>query len=556
MKKPIVGIVLLMASFLSAQTFKSERITIPVHNYALYPSTVEMKTYGAEIVEDGESILPFSKEELKEKLRFEEFALFEAETGAPDLFFVINGVGVDDVSVKVFNDDDIYLKLYPTKNTVIKVIFMANGVNTHLMEFPVVAKVNAQKQPIPETFEVRKSEIEKYLVYNDEGEYEGPTSFLIEEYLKRALGKDFLEKDLIPRLQNRYDNRVALRSEKFYYIKDKKDDSVEEMTLGKLKELELKSADLDSRAAIVANMEVLENYSSYWDAQLKKLDLDSKDGTKLGWAILQNLYNISLIKGDIVSAEAYVGQMENLGYKKWDTSLLRTEFDKIKKNFSNNYSLKNGMERNYADSYPVDRELILFANQKLLAKNNIKDVIGHVITKDGEKLEGKISMVFSSKPSENTGNIISLDGDNTGKKVYVKYVNEKGNSKLKTLKCKDVLEISVGDRLFEPVNPKQDALESAANALSFSMNNTVFMEKMYGSDRVKLFKDLTQVGVFYYDFPEEKKAFKVSDSNFNKMGAEIFNSCANLSQEIGNGAYEMGIDQLIKIGEKFSTECN
>jgi len=211
MKKTILFIALLSVSFLSAQTWKSKRINTPVVNYAEYPSPQGITDYYVAVTNSEGAGLPFTEEELQTKTSFEEFELVEENAG-PDLFFAVNGVKVSDLRIDVKRsqkEEMYYISILPKESAKIMLLVLANGENAHLEEFPVIARKDENDNAISETFDVPFAEIEKYLIISESGNQHKGTSFLVQEYLKEAMGATFLENRLIPHMQKAYDNHVA-----------------------------------------------------------------------------------------------------------------------------------------------------------------------------------------------------------------------------------------------------------------------------------------------------------------------------------------------------------
>jgi len=302
---------------------------------------------------------------------------------------------------------------------------------------------------------------------------------------------------------------------------------------------------LNSLEKLRANKGELQPFKDFWTQQLTNYDLGSKDGKKAGWGILMNLQKIPLLVEDFTASQGYIDQLIGLSYKKWVTGSAKSSHKDAIKGYGVNFDESGN--RKYGTPYEVDPLLAKIAKNDAIKSNNFKDAPGYVVKKDGEKLEGKIALRFSPE-APSGGTVVSLDGDTTAKRVYVTYVNAKGKTRTASLKCKEVAEIVIDNRTFQSVNPKKSIIDGSDGALGLSLNNTVFMERIFSSDKVTLYKDLTTTTDFYFSFPNVKKAQKAS--------AEVFAACPMLAERIGNGEFSQTDEDQKKIAEAYSNGCN
>ena len=105
----------------------------------------------------------------------------------------------------------------------------------------------------------------------------------------------------------------------------------------------------------------------------------------------------------------------------------------------------------------------------------------------------------------------------------------------------------VDNKVFESVTPKKSILDTSGDALGLSLNNTMFMERIYSSDAIKLYKDLTTTAGFYFGMPNVKKA--------QKANAEFFANCSSLAERIQNGEFKETEEDQKKIAELYSKDC-
>ncbi len=539
--KKLLCLLFLFGNFcVYAQNSKAEVVIAYIPSYPEEQTPKGIKTYGAYFTNTENSVLPFSEQEFQSSLNFQDFTL--ATSDNPDLFFGINGVSADDLNLTISRNkaaETFSVSILPSeRNSKIAVITMVRGVNTHYTEFPIYAERDENQKPIPTIIDFPFKEKEKYLIFSGEDNAKG-TSYLVEEYLKRLLGDDYLATTIVPKLYKKYDLRVKESAKKFYFIKDKKNKALQEETKEKLASFRETIFNLKTLDKLRAGKELLTPYIDYWKNKLSNCDLSDKTGKKIGWGMLMNLHRASLLIEDFTSAEEYMNQMLELGERKLVTKLARGTLRRQKKEYTRNFDATG--KRIYADAYEVDPIIQRIENNETVSNNDITKASGYIINEKGEKIEGKISIRFSPEPESQTGgNIVSLDGDTTAKRVTVTYVNEKGKTKNSYYKCKDVKEIHADDRIFESVNPKIP--------LSVSLNNTIFMERVHKTDKVILYKDLTTADDFYFKIKTEKKAQKAS-SNF-------FASCSTLAKRIESNEFSNSKEDQIKIADIYTSECN
>ncbi|QWX83841.1 hypothetical protein H0I23_15520 [Cellulophaga sp. HaHaR_3_176] len=547
MKKPLLAICVLLAYNIHAQSVKSTRVDITVPSYALIPAPEGYITYMGAVGNTEGSVLPFTEAEFQNALKLQSFTLSEGENSSPDLFFVVNGVDVGDLNItyKRSKANERYdIEILPKASTSINVLTMAKGEATHISRLSVLPKSDGKGGLVPEIISFSFDESEKYLIIEDEDSVKA-SPYLVEQYLKRVLGDNFLRKDLVSNIYNKYDNRADITSEKLYYLKDKKNPALQESTEGNLKALEELSKGFTTIDKLRNGKEELNSFSDFWKTQLANYDLSSKDGGKIGWGILMNLVQVSIMQEDYAAAQGFMNQAIDLKEKKWITNSAKSQLDKLFKSYELNYDAASG-DKIYGPEFEIDGMLASIAKKSEVKGNNITKETGYILKDDGEKIEGKISMRFSPEESDG-GNIADLSGDTTAKRVTVYYVNEKGKNKSTSLKCKEVSEVFIGDRVFQSVNPKKNFLEQEALSLGM-LNNTIFMERVYSSDKIKLFKDLTAVSQYYFEIPGVKKAERAS--------AEFFASCDVLAKRIESEEFTETEEDQIKIAKAYTDSCN
>ncbi|WGK65358.1 hypothetical protein [Croceiramulus getboli] len=539
-----------------AQKSKGTSVTIPKISYPEYPTPDNVETYMVAIVNKEGQALPFSEQELQDEVQFENFKAV-AEEESPDLFIALQGLQIEDIDVTVKRSkakERFYLSMLPKEGAVIGILTMAHGESVHYNTLAITPRTTADQQVIPETLEFDFDEAEQYLeISADESQFKG-TPALVEAYTKQVLGPDFVNTRLAPYLYELYDTRAETYAERLYYIKDKKNDELSEETEQQLEALEALSQSL-SKEDITNGASVLDAQVIYWKGLLSSYPEDSKSHRDVRWGILKNLYYLALAQGKLNDAVNYHNQIDELDINGLSTGLFKAEHNSKVAVLEKNFDLNTGTKI-VPESFEKDEMMKSLEAREEAFANNIEKKEGLIITTEGEKLEGLITLSFILPPSDEPGTMINLDGDQTAKIVYLTYENDKGKTKTKGYKARKVQRVEVDGKVFAPVNPAADELDTAVNIANLSFNNTVFMQEVHTTDAVILYKDLTKPDAYFFKFPEDKKAAQLEENfggNFNEVTAETFSACPELSERIANGEFQSNEADLIKIVDAFNT---
>ena len=505
MRKSLLGLLCIATITLSAQTSRSKNVNAPKANYATILSPKGIDSYYAAFANTEKSVLPFSESQFQSSLNFQSLNRIENSDETPGLFFVLNGVKPEDLTTFVNRSkaEELYkVDVYPREQANINVLIMAKGEPTHYFEIPVTAKYNNEAQKVPTTLTFSFEEEAKYLTIV--GDMAKITPYFVQEYLNVHFGENVLLDKIVNQLYDSYDIRTDKANQQFYFIKNKNDVETTNASKAKVEELEKLLANIKSIQELRAIKTNLEEFKTYWSSLLENYNLNEKEGKKMGWGLLMNLHKIAVLQEDFGSARKYINQALGLEEKKGITKNAKRSFDQLLKMYSLNYNQSNG-ERKYASAYIVDQQLLAIAGQKTSSTNkrDIEKLEGHVVLSNGDKISGKISLSFTAEEPANDG-MMSLNGDVTGKRVKVYYLNKKGKQKVTSYKCKEIKEIVVDERIFEAVNPKKSVI-TTDGALGLSLNNTVFMERLYKHGTLKLFKDLIGETEYYFKLKGKKK---------------------------------------------------
>lgn len=550
MRKTLAVLLFIGTSGIYAQSIKSTSIKVSMPSYAEIPAPEGINTYMGAFANSENAVLPFTEEEFQKSLDFQDFNPYQDDDDSgPDLLFALNGITIYDLDLTISRSKaskTYIVDILPKSSANLGVLTMAKGESVHYNPIPVTAKVDSEGKSIPVTLNFSFEEEEKYFIDKGEDQVKG-TPYLVQEFLRENLGDDFVTKTLAPTLYRVYDIRVNEELEKFYYIKDKKTAGLEDETKENILSLEKVAAGFNTIEKMRSGKAQIQTFVDYWEGHLAKYDLSNKSGKKVGWGILKNLYNLSLMTENYDAAQKYIDQMIELEEKKWITRATKSSLEKKIASYANNYDISTG-ERKYADAYEVDVMLKRIELEKAVKENNIVNAPGHVVLEDGSKMEGKLSMYFAKNKNGSNGNIVDISGDKTAKVVYVKYVNEKGKTKTKAFKCKDVQQVVLKDVIYEPVNPKRPLLDSSEGALTgIALNNTIYMKLIHKGSKINLYQDMTGIDQYFFQILGAKKAERVN--------SEYFSGCSSLAQSIENGEFTESKEDQVKIAKAYDQGC-
>ncbi len=548
-----------MLTTIIAQKQKSKSITILLPSYPTELPVKDLDTYAINFLDKAERALPFNEEELQKALNFESFSHSVGDE-TPDLFFGVQGVGINDIETTIKRSGSkkqytVYSK--PKTNTKISIMLLVDGEPRQILDFPIPIRTQ-DKKAVTTITTFSFDEAEKYLDFRDVDSAK-PTPTLVKDFLKKYLGDEYLTKTIVPKLKSKYDYGSVKKSQTFYYIKDKKNKPL-------IKESKQKIIELYNN--IFAKTNTLEDlrdskalftpYITYWKDLYEKY----KSVKKPAWAMLINLHATAIIMEDVSLAEEYLNKLVALETKSWATRAAKDRFKKFKEKYDINHN--HSGERIYAENYELNKRLgnvLKNEEEKKKAKaNDILGTTGYIISSKDEKFEGEITLKFSKEEEKKEpGTFISLDGEKTpGKSVTIKYKNARGKTRIKELKAKKVKEIVIGDKIYKPINPETDGLQKVANALNFAFSNIILMKELYKSEKIGVYLSHKSDSEYYLKFPSNEKAKKVkmnSDSSFITNTSELFKSCASLVEKLKKGKFKNTEKDLVEISKLFSTEC-
>ena len=338
---------------IQAQSLKTKRIEVPMPDYAEQLAPKNGSSYWAEVTLGADEVLNFTNEEFKKELQLEDFEQI-TDDQAPDIFFAINGISVDDLhvtgTIAPVLGDTYSVNIVTKEDTGVKLLFFYKEELTQLWQIPVQSETDVRGTQIPVTINFSADEKEKYLDMESSTAVPDISSYTVEKYLDKIMGEYFLQK-ITRTIQEIYDNNVAKEYINFYYIKDKKNKALSKESKERLTTLvELCKSYFTSLKDIRTNKQQMDAQISYWGDLLPIYGDSDKSNRKTRWGILMNLHNLSLMVEDFDNAKGYLDQATDLDVKSTVVKRAQANFSKSYSDYLVNYDEETG-ERKYSKGY-------------------------------------------------------------------------------------------------------------------------------------------------------------------------------------------------------------
>ena len=211
-------------------------------------------------------------------------------------------------------------------------------------------------------------------------------------------------------------------------------------------------------------------------------------------------------------------------------------------------------------------------NQQLLAEKvklakersvNVYNVKGYAIDEKGVKYDGIITAQFEKLDINQTGDNQVIDAiDNYGKKVTIKYLNEKGKERSITLSAKDntvfyVKNANGTETCYKGMKVKGDAMKKLSNAMSLGFNNAYFYKELFVEKENSLLVDPVEPERFVIKLKNQDSGQMIDKRNNKNLSSELsdyLSTCKSLASEIKKEAFDLKIEEnLINIVKEFNS---
>lgn len=208
----------------------------------------------------------------------------------------------------------------------------------------------------------------------------------------------------------------------------------------------------------------------------------------------------------------------------------------------------------------LKKEKVKVAKEKSGSVYNKK---GYAVDEKGVKFEGTLNAEFEPLDVYETGKTEVTDAiDNYGKRVSVKYLNEKGKERTTTLYAKDGAKFCLknadgSEACYFGMKVKGDAMKKLSNAVSLGFNNSYFYKLVYEANGNQVLVDPIKEDIFVIKLKDKKEGQMIDNRNNSKLSAQLSEylaTCKDLSKEIKDNVFDLKTEEnLIKIIDEYNS---
>lgn len=207
-------------------------------------------------------------------------------------------------------------------------------------------------------------------------------------------------------------------------------------------------------------------------------------------------------------------------------------------------------------------------NEKVkLAKErsaNIYNKPGYAIDEKGVTYKGgTVTAQFQKLDINETGNTEVIDAiDNYGKKVSVKYLNEKGKERSATLNASDGTRFCITNTdgtqtCYLGMKVKGDAMKKLSNAMSLGFSNAYFYQIVYEDNGNLVLKDPVEGGIYVVKVKDKKEGQMIDKRSNEKLSVELseyLSKCKSVVSELSGGKLDLKVeDNLISLMKEYNS---
>ncbi|MCF6133190.1 hypothetical protein [Flavobacterium wongokense] len=278
-------------------------------------------------------------------------------------------------------------------------------------------------------------------------------------------------------------------------------------------------------------------------------DIDGNKAVSLGFVSLGSNFKITGFDGK--SYEFVTKSM----YSEGNTTFL-------------NEFLWDAVSHGYTFGHQIrDENAKLLAAKVALAKErsaNIYNKRGYLIDGDGKRYDGVISIYFQMLDLNETGQVLPEDAaDNFGKRVSIKYRNEKNQERTKTFKASSNAYFCITENnketFYYGMAIKGEAMKKIQNIGNFAFDNAFFFQMIHKEDKIMVLHDPVEIEKYIIKIATEAKGQMLdrrSSENLSVQLADYLKACKGLSEDIKKNEFDLKIEEnLVKIAQEYQN-CN
>jgi hypothetical protein len=368
-----------------------------------------------------------------------------------------------------------------------------------------------------------------------------------------------------------YDLRVKDRGQRYYTLKDIKEETLSEEILlnvqNNFKDISNISdfSQLDFSEEIAFNEKIINNY-----------DENDKKQSKLVWASNFNQAILYSSKNDFEKARAHANKAVSFKIRGLVSKELLSYILSQKSGYNRIYNSDGTRKKidlpQYIDIIGANNKSSTLVNTSL--ENNKSTSIeelkidrenGYVLNEKGEKeYTGILYIEFVGNKTTRTLDLrsqitIEKPSDNYGKELLIEY-EKKGKTKAKKIKAKENYSfyIEKTKEFYESFPVKKNAIEklvSAGNPLAGG-NDKFYLVK-HDAGKVKIYEDKTfAFDGFILKLNKEDKGIKIDKNldapKFIKKASDFYEKCKDLKNKIKAGDYSNTLEDHIKMSDIYS----
>jgi|GEM_PF-656167 len=263
---------------------------------------------------------------------------------------------------------------------------------------------------------------------------------------------------------------------------------------------------------------------------------------------MENDVNVTLFNGDKFTYRA------TRRYAYGDNSLFH-------KNLVEELVSRDILLGHQAKSYnrAIHQEKVNLAKQRSVNVYNLK---GYAVDEKGVKYTGTLTCAFEKLDINQTGDNQVVDQiDNYGKKVTVKYLNEKGKERSTTLAAGDKTYFCVEGKeqsngCYYGMKVKGDSAKKLSNAMSFGFSNAYFYKLIFEEDGNQVLADPIETDRLVIKIKSKPEGQMIDRRNNEKLSAALAEYLADspsLANEIKAGAFDLKLQEsLITIVKEYN----
>ncbi|KAB8154158.1 hypothetical protein EZY14_006900 [Kordia sp. TARA_039_SRF] len=188
---------------------------------------------------------------------------------------------------------------------------------------------------------------------------------------------------------------------------------------------------------------------------------------------------------------------------------------------------------------------------------NLYGVPGSITDKKGTQYKGTVYVIFERlvlEPGQEVSGLHDMNSiDNYGKFISIRYVNDKGRTRIKKFSAKDGISFTAVDegvtKTFHGMKTKGNALKKFANASNFGFNNSYFYEEIYEENGSMVLIKPGEEDTYVIKVADEDVGFMIDNRKNEKLSkamAKYLRKCKQLANDLKAGEFDVTNEENLK----------